>query len=69
AGPAGKTVVILGNNLSGATSVTFNGKAAKFRVVSSTEITTTVPKGATSGKIKVVTPSRTLTTNVSFQVS
>ena len=68
-GPVGKTVVILGNNLSGATSVTFNGKAAKFRVVSSTEITTTVPNGVTTGPVKVKTPSRTLTSNVSFRVS
>jgi uncharacterized repeat protein (TIGR03803 family) len=69
AGRVGKTVVILGNNLSGATSVTFNGKAAKFRVVSSTEITTTVPNGVTTGPVKVKTPSRTLTSNVSFRVS
>jgi uncharacterized repeat protein (TIGR03803 family) len=68
-GLAGETVVILGNNLSGAASVTFNGKAAKFRVVSSTEITATVPKGAITGPVKVKTPSGTLTSNVNFRVS
>jgi uncharacterized repeat protein (TIGR03803 family) len=67
-GAAGTKVTILGNNLTGATSVTFNGKAATFKVVSSTEITTTVPKGATTGKVSVKTPSRTLTSSVSFRV-
>jgi uncharacterized repeat protein (TIGR03803 family) len=61
-------VRILGTNLTGATSVTFNGTAATFTVVSRSEITTTVPTGATTGKVKVVTPSRTLTSNVSFRV-
>jgi uncharacterized repeat protein (TIGR03803 family) len=68
-GPVGKTVIILGNKLTGATSVTFNGTKATFKVVSATEITATVPHGATSGKVKVVTPSRTFTSNVSFRVS
>src|SRR5271154_2779092 len=35
-------VIILGNKLKGTTSVTFNGTTAVFRVVSATEITTTV---------------------------
>jgi hypothetical protein len=32
------------------------------------KITTTVPSGATTGTIEVVTPSGTLSSNVSFQV-
>ena len=64
-GAAGK---ILGTNLTGSTSVTFNGTAATFTVVSSSEITTTVPTGATTGKVKVTTPHRTLTSNVTFRV-
>ena len=67
-GKVGTSVKILGTKLAGATSVTFNGKAATFKVVSSTEITTTVPTGATTGKVKVKTPSGTLTSNVSFRV-
>src|ERR1019366_1269736 len=51
----GATVNILGTNLTGATSVNFNGKAATFTVVSSSEITTTVPAGATTGEVQVVT--------------
>jgi len=68
-GPVGKAVVILGNNLTGTTSVTFNGTAATFTVVSSTEIKTTVPKGATTGKVQVKTPHGTLTSNVNFRVT
>jgi uncharacterized repeat protein (TIGR03803 family) len=68
-GNVGSAVTILGTNLTGATSVTFNGTAATFTVVSKSEITTTVPTGATTGKVKVVTPSRTLTSNVNFRVT
>jgi uncharacterized protein (TIGR03437 family) len=67
-GNVGATVNILGTNLTGATSVTFNGTAATFAVVSSSEITTNVPAGATTGEVKVVTPGGTLSSNVSFRV-
>ena len=67
-GKVGTAVIILGNNLTGATSVTFNGTPAAFKVVSASEIRTTVPAGATTGKVKVVTPSGTLTSNVNFRV-
>jgi uncharacterized repeat protein (TIGR03803 family) len=64
------TIKILGTDLTGATSVTFNGTpAATFKVASSSEITATVPEGATSGAIKVVTAGgSTLTSNTVFQV-
>jgi hypothetical protein len=65
---AGAAVQILGTNLTGATSVSFNGKAAAFNVVSSSEITTTVPAGATTGPLQVVTPGGKLSSNVSFTV-
>ncbi|MGA2021390.1 MAG: choice-of-anchor tandem repeat GloVer-containing protein, partial [Candidatus Sulfotelmatobacter sp.] len=68
-GKVGATVIILGNNLTGATSVTFNGTAATFTVVSSTEIKTAVPAGATSGTVEVTTPNGTLTSNVPFRVT
>jgi uncharacterized repeat protein (TIGR03803 family) len=67
-GKAESTVKILGNNLTGATSVTFNGASATFTVSSNTFITATVPPGATTGPVKVVTPTETLTSNVSFRV-
>jgi uncharacterized repeat protein (TIGR03803 family) len=68
AAKVGATVKILGTDLTGATSVSFNGKAATFTVVSSSEITTTVPAGATTGEVRVVTPGGTLSSNVSFRV-
>lgn len=65
---AGAAVRILGTDLTGATSVTFNGVAATFIVVSASEIDTTVPAGDTSGTIAVTTPGGTLLSNVSFSV-
>jgi uncharacterized repeat protein (TIGR03803 family) len=68
-GAVGAAVKILGTNLTGATSVTFNGTAATFTVKSKSEITTTVPTGATTGTVQVVTPSATLSSNVPFTVN
>ena len=67
-GTVGSGVKILGTNLTGATSVTFNGIPAAFTVERASEITTTVPTGATTGDIQVVTPNGALSSNVSFQV-
>lgn len=68
-GRVGASVVILGNGLTGTTTVSFNGSAAAFTVVSSTEITATVPAGATSGTVVVTTPKKTLKSNVKFHVT
>lgn len=68
-GSVGSPVVILGNNLTGASSVRFNGTSATFTVTSSSEIQTSVPAGATTGKVTVVTSSGTLQTNQNFVVS
>ena len=62
-------VTILGSNLTNTTSVTFNGTPAAFTVISSSEITATVPEGATTGNVTVETPSGTLSSNVNFQVT
>jgi uncharacterized repeat protein (TIGR03803 family) len=67
-GHVGDSVIILGNNLTGTTSVSFHGTAASFTVVSATEITATVPTGATTGTIQVVTPSSTLNSNVVYRI-
>jgi uncharacterized repeat protein (TIGR03803 family) len=67
-GAVGKVVNVLGNGLTGTTSVTFNGTAAKFRVISDTYLKAQVPTGATTGAIEVTTPSGTLNSNVVFQV-
>jgi uncharacterized repeat protein (TIGR03803 family) len=68
AGTVGAVVNILGSDLTGATSVTFNGTAAAFTVVSEYLITATVPTGATSGAVQVVTPTGTLSSNLPFRV-
>ena len=68
AGKAGRTIGILGNNLTGTTSVTFNGVPAPFTVVSDTLVKATVPSGATTGPVQVTTPSGTLSSIVNFQV-
>lgn len=63
-------VVILGTNLTGSTSVTFNGTAAAFNIVSPSQITTNVPSGATTGLVQVTgTPNGTLTSNAPFIVT
>jgi uncharacterized repeat protein (TIGR03803 family) len=67
-GKVGAAVKILGNNLTGATSVTFNSTSATFEVISGTEIATTIPSGATTGKVEVTTSSGSLTSNVNFRV-
>jgi len=67
-GKVGADVKILGTNLTGATSVTFNGTVATFAVVSATEIKTTVPTGATTGTVQVTLPGGTLLSNVAFKV-
>jgi uncharacterized repeat protein (TIGR03803 family) len=67
-GGVGAVVKILGTGLTGATRVTFNGVVAAFEVVSSSLIATTVPAGAASGTVQVVTPAGTVSSNVPFRV-
>jgi uncharacterized repeat protein (TIGR03803 family) len=71
-GKVGATVSILGNDLTSVTSVTFEGIAATFTVVSDSEIKTTVPAGARTGKVKLrghEALSGGLTSNVAFRVT
>ena len=67
-GRTGQRILILGNNLTGASSVTFNGTPAQFKVFSDTYLVALVPSGATTGTIQVTTPTGTLSSNVSFRV-
>lgn len=67
-GKVGVRVTILGTELTGATSVMFNGTAAKFTAISASEITATVPKGATTGKVTVTTSGGVLSSNLAFTV-
>ncbi len=68
-GPVGTNVTLVGINFTGTTSVQFNGVSASFTVVSDTKITTTVPAGATKGRIKVMTPAGKAFTSRSFKVT
>jgi hypothetical protein len=70
-GKVGSVVEILGTDLTGVSKVTFNGTSAIFGVSSHskiTEVTTFVPVGASSGRVQVVIPTGTLSSNVPFQV-
>jgi uncharacterized repeat protein (TIGR03803 family) len=68
-GKVGASVIILGPNLSSTASVSFNGTAATFSIASDTEIETTVPAGATTGKVEVITATETLKSNGTFRVT
>ena len=69
AGKAGQSVIILGYGLSGTTGVTFNGVQANFTVESDTYIKATVPAGASTGVVSVVTPSGALNSSPQFVVT
>jgi uncharacterized repeat protein (TIGR03803 family) len=68
AGVVNNTIGILGQGLTGTTSVAFNGAAASFTVVSDTYVTATVPLNATMGPVTVTTPKGNLSSNQSFQI-
>jgi len=66
----GTAVTLSGSGFIGATSVKFNGTSATtFTVSSDTQVTATVPSGATSGTISVTTPGGTATSATSFSVT
>ncbi|WP_197076820.1 reprolysin-like metallopeptidase [Hymenobacter terrenus] len=68
-GPVGGTVVITGTDFSFATRVTFNGTSAPiYTVNSATQITVTVPAGATTGPIGVTGPTGSGVSAASFTV-
>lgn len=68
-GAVGTSVTISGANFTGATAVKFNGTSASYTVNSASQITATVPSGATSGPISVTTPSGSATSSSSFTVT
>jgi hypothetical protein len=68
-GAVGTSVTINGTNLTGTTSVRFNGTAASFTVNTDVKITAKVPANATTGKITVTTPGGTATSPADFVVA
>jgi uncharacterized repeat protein (TIGR03803 family) len=68
-GRVAQTAEILGQGLTGATGVTFNGvAAAQFTVLKDTYVTAVIPTGATTGPVVVTTPGGTLTSNKNFRI-
>lgn len=67
-GGVGTSVTISGSGFTGATAVAFNGTNASFTVDSDTQVTATVPVGATSGPISITTPGGTATSGRHFRV-
>jgi uncharacterized repeat protein (TIGR03803 family) len=69
-GTVGTSVILTGTSFTGASAVAFGGvKATTFTVNSDTQITATVPTGALTGKIQVITPGGTATSATSFTVT
>jgi hypothetical protein len=68
-GSPGTSVAVSGSGFAGASSVTFNGTASTFSVNSDSQLTATVPAGATSGAIAVTTAAGTGTSSASFTVT
>ena len=64
----GGIVTVTGNNLAGARAVAIAGKAARFTVISETQIKATVPVAARSGRIAVTTPGGTARSATAFRV-
>jgi hypothetical protein len=68
-GPFGTIVTLTGSSFTGATAVAFNGATATYTVQSDSQITTTVPTGATNGPIAVTGPGGTGTSSSPFTVT
>lgn len=68
AGGVGTTVTINGGNFLGTSEVKFNGVGASFTVNTNAKITTTVPPGASTGSLTVVTAYGPTSSAFSFSV-
>lgn len=68
-GPVGTSVTVTGTGFTGATGVSFNGTAATgFTVDSDTQISVSVPSGATTGPIAVTAPGGTAVSSGNYTV-
>lgn len=68
-GPVGTSVTVSGTGFTNASAVKFNGTSASYTVNSDTQVTATVPAGATSGPISVTNAGGTGTSTGSFTVT
>jgi hypothetical protein len=67
-GQTGAVVTVTGVNFTGTTQVQFGDATAVFTLLSNTQLTTTVPLNAQSGRIRVTNPGGSATSAVHFQV-
>jgi len=67
---AGSSIVVTGTNLSGATAVSFNGSSATGFTVNAggTQLTVSVPAGASTGPIAITTPAGTASSATIFEL-
>ena len=65
----GTSVTVAGSGFTGTTAVSFNGTTAAFTVTSGSQLTATVPAGATTGPISVTTAGGTAGSAASFTVT
>ena len=68
-GGVGTSVTISGSNFTGATAVSFNNQSASFTVVSSSQITASVPNCSSTGLVRVTTAGGTAASSGSFTVT
>ena len=68
-GPAGTTVTVTGINLKTAVSAAVGGVPAVFAVVSGNAVTVTVPAGAATGPITILTAGGTATSATNFTLT
>jgi uncharacterized repeat protein (TIGR03803 family) len=67
-GGVGSKVTLNGVNFTDTTSVRFNGKSATFSVTSDSKLVATVPAGATTGPITIITSNGSIASTSSFTV-
>jgi hypothetical protein len=68
-GPVGTSITVNGTGFTAATGVKFNGTSATFAINSDSQLTATVPTGATSGPIAVTNSAGTGTSSGAFTVT
>ena len=60
-GPVGTPITLVGTHLTGTSAVKLSGTSATFTVINDSQVTTSVPSGATSGTFTLTTPGGTAT--------
>ncbi|MES2851187.1 MAG: IPT/TIG domain-containing protein [Bacteroidota bacterium] len=65
---AGDVITVTGARFTGATEVKLGTTPVTYTVVSATEITFTVPAGASSGAVTITTPTGTVTSSISLTI-